>query len=376
MKTENPCALDAARKITFLFLLVASVFFSLVGCRVESAPQKAVQEGFGFDGASSHAPPQEELRERLRLDGASLFTPPQEEGLVALHEEYFTLPFGGELRFPSGRRVVLSPGSVLRDDAKKIFPSVEGILSGMGENNTSGVTIGAEIREADGPAMQIESGYFIEFSDKPGAPFSDINILPMSLCDAAHALRNSVRAEDGVSPQSPLTRGLLVMILARNSNEGNRRYRPNVFDDSALLTPISFGDVDGASYFAAGLEWAKEEGIVIGRGDDRFEPDVVFSRQDMALILLRYARFTDENPLPFPERNPIPLRTFGDADGSGAASADFSDEAEIAAYAKDAVHILCASGIFSMEEGEPFRPKDGVTREEAAEILWAYIGQS
>lgn len=52
-----------------------------------------------------------------------------------------------------------------------------------------------------------------------------------------------------------------------------------------------FTDVDTDAYYGGYVDWAAEKGIITGVGDGKFEPDREITREEMALILYRFAKF-------------------------------------------------------------------------------------
>ena len=51
-----------------------------------------------------------------------------------------------------------------------------------------------------------------------------------------------------------------------------------------------FSDVEEGDWYAAAVAWAAENGLVSGVGGDRFAPNDALTREQMALILYRYAQ--------------------------------------------------------------------------------------
>jgi hypothetical protein len=146
------------------------------------------------------------------------------------------------------------------------------------------------------------------------------------------------------SPDTPMTRGMLVTVLGRYYGVDVSKY-----------TGGSFDDVDGSQYYAAYIEWAKENGIVSGIGGNKFAPETPVSRQDMAVILKNYADFMG-----------IKLPVTRDYDG-------FLDYADVANYAKEAIEAFFKAQVISGRQGNIFDPQDEATRAEVAAILHRFI---
>ena len=77
----------------------------------------------------------------------------------------------------------------------------------------------------------------------------------------------------------PLTRGMIVTVLHRM--EG----RP------AVAWTRVFTDVPAGMWYTDGVEWAASHGIVLGYGDGRYGPNDNVTREQLAAILHRYAKY-------------------------------------------------------------------------------------
>jgi len=146
------------------------------------------------------------------------------------------------------------------------------------------------------------------------------------------------------SPGLALSRAMVVTILYRLEGE------PDVSD---LDNP--FDDVAAGLWYTDAVKWAADAGIVQGYGGGRFGPTDNITRQDLAVILMRYA---DHNDL-----EPTAIR---DYEG-------FNDDDAIAAYAKDAVTLCFEIGVINGRDGNVFDPRGNATRAEAAAMLQRFI---
>ena len=142
-------------------------------------------------------------------------------------------------------------------------------------------------------------------------------------------------------PDSTMTRAMLVTTLYRAAGS------PPLGSEN-LGYP--FADVPGDAWYADGVYWARQNGVVNGLTEEEFGPDAPVSREQIAAILWRYA-------------------------GSPAAQAgtDFADEDAISAYAVQAVDWARANGVVNGSEGNQFLPQDHATRAEVATILRNYM---
>ena len=150
------------------------------------------------------------------------------------------------------------------------------------------------------------------------------------------------------------------------SGTGNGRMEPDrsvTRAEFVKMAAIAFGLEDAeakSSFIDVGPEhWSyryisalADKGIVNGVGESRFNTTGAITRQDMAIIISRIADFKG-----------IKLEKKREA-------ADFSDAAEIAAYASDAIEYLYECGIVNGFEDGSFRPTATTTRAQAAALIY------
>lgn len=106
-----------------------------------------------------------------------------------------------------------------------------------------------------------------------------------------------------------------------------------------------FADVAGHEA-AAEIAEAAARGIVEGYGDGTFRPDDFLLREEMTALL---------------------ARSLGVA--ALAATRTFGDEADISAWARDAVFSASARGLIEGDDKGRFRPRDEATRAETAAVI-------
>jgi hypothetical protein len=147
-------------------------------------------------------------------------------------------------------------------------------------------------------------------------------------------------------PQASMDRGMIVTVLGRLYGVDQSKY--------AAAAP-EFSDVPAGAYYAPYVAWAKENGIVNGIGDGLFAPNANVSRQDFAVLILRYADFAKKQ---FPT-----TRQFS----------TFSDSAEIAGYAQNAIQTLYNGGIINGVGNNTINPKGSAKRAEVAAMLHRFV---
>ena len=124
------------------------------------------------------------------------------------------------------------------------------------------------------------------------------------------------------------------------------------FELSVIGEKLTFSDVADDAWYTEYIECAYHSNIVKGYSDEIFGIGDRITRQDAAVMVVNAAKACDY--------------TFGD----NGADFEFTDEADISDYAKEAVKTLVKAGIISGDENGRFNPKGNATRAEAAKILY------
>ena len=146
-------------------------------------------------------------------------------------------------------------------------------------------------------------------------------------------------------PDNNLTRAEAVTILSR-SFAGSLGSTSN--------TP--FNDISG-HWARNAIVWAYNMGIVGGTGNGNFSPDSYVTRQDFAVMIVRYCINAEIFTLP-----------------TITAKTTFADDATIASYAKDSVYKLQKATIIAGAGSYKFYPYSYITRAEVSKIISKTIG--
>ena len=146
------------------------------------------------------------------------------------------------------------------------------------------------------------------------------------------------------APSAGITRAQLATILANLANA-------NLADAE---TP--FGDVSENAWYAKAVSWAYKNGIVNGISEDEFKPDAKISRQDMAVMIMRYVTNVAKVTLPHTVD-----RT------------RFSDDEQIASYASESVYAMQMSAIIGGKPGNLFDAFATATRAEASKMIYVLL---
>ena len=144
------------------------------------------------------------------------------------------------------------------------------------------------------------------------------------------------------SPGGKMTRGMFVTVLGRMAKADTLEYTN------------SFTDVVKGQYYERYAAWASSNGIVSGY-EGRFRPDDLVTREQIALILYRYAKLTGRNV----------------SDTSSARCTSYSDYDSAAGSAKEALCWAVNSGVMTGGDGK-LQPKAEATRAQVAAVLKNY----
>lgn len=125
------------------------------------------------------------------------------------------------------------------------------------------------------PVLPGSSGSKFPFTDvKPSDPYYDA-VKYLYEKNIMNGTSNTL-----FSPNAELTRGMVVTILYRMEGE------------PATKNSGTFSDVKTGRYYSEAVEWAAENSIVNGFTDGSFKPERAVTREQLASILCRYARFS------------------------------------------------------------------------------------
>lgn len=140
------------------------------------------------------------------------------------------------------------------------------------------------------------------------------------------------------NPDGSMTRGMLVTVLWR-------------LEGSPAAGSSDFSDVANGSWYDEAVAWANEEGIVTGMTEDTFAPNAAITREQMATMLYRYAKY-------------LGLNTRAKADLSA-----YKDADSISAYAEDAMAWAVGVGLINGVTETTLNPAGTATRAQVATIL-------
>lgn len=162
-------------------------------------------------------------------------------------------------------------------------------------------------------------------------PFMDVTSTDWFYSDVKYAYETGLMtgtASDAFSPGAPVTRGMVMTILARREGIRTDRYTP---------------------WYAAGCEWAKANGI-----SDGSNPEAPVTREQLAAMLYRYAALKGR-------------------DLTAGENLNFTDASDVSAYALPALQWATGEKILTGSNGA-LSPQAPATRAHLAAILHRYFG--
>ncbi len=141
------------------------------------------------------------------------------------------------------------------------------------------------------------------------------------------------------APGIVVTRGAFVTILGRLAGI-----------DTAEYTQLNFTDVQAGDWYGPYVAWAAETGITLGFEDGSFRPGDNISREQLAVMLLRY------------------IRAFGLSLTLEEKPA-FADEDSVSDWALEAVNALRDASLLNGRGEDRFEPKGTATRAEICAVV-------
>ena len=191
--------------------------------------------------------------------------------------------------------------------------------------------------------VTVKASFIRSQAETAGLPFADVASNTWYYDAVEYMYENGLMSgvSDGwFSPDAALTRAQLVQILY--ALEG----RPAVSNSSG------FTDVTSADWFADAVGWAAANGVVSGVSAGTFAPNDPLTREQLALILYRYAQYKSY-----------------DTTQGGMAVREFSDYSTISSWALEAMDWAVNAGLLSGTGNGMLSPAGTATRAQVAQIL-------
>jgi len=122
-------------------------------------------------------------------------------------------------------------------------------------------------------------------------------------------------------------------------------------EEPSGVQSANFTDVIPNTWYTDAVGWAANKEIVLGYDGSHFEPNQNISRQQLVVMLYRYA-------------TAIKLDT-----SKHTSLESFADSTDVDDYAEDAMSWAVASGLINGRDNGKLAPNDFVTRAEVAAIM-------
>ena len=196
------------------------------------------------------------------------------------------------------------------------------------------------------PLSQVSVEAFFSQTEAPkDIPFSDVGadawyFDAVQYCYQHHIIKGV--SEAVYAPSTISSRGMLLTVLYRLEGE------PNVSDGR-------FNDVADGAYYAAPISWAANQRIVAGYGNGNFGPEDPLTREQLLLILYKYAALKDVS---ISEMQDLSM---------------FPDAAQVSDWARPAMKWATAIGLVRGTDVGRLEPQKEVTRAETAELLYRFL---
>ena len=152
-------------------------------------------------------------------------------------------------------------------------------------------------------------------------------------------------SETDFAPHATTSRSMIVTILYRLEGEP-------VVDDA-----MDFTDVAGDAYYAEAVRWAASEGIVGGYGGGLFGAEDAVTREQLAVILYRYAVY----------------KGYDVSVGEDTNILSYADFADLSEYAIPAMQWACGAGVITGVTDATLVPQGEATRAQVAAMLMRFV---
>lgn len=182
----------------------------------------------------------------------------------------------------------------------------------------------------------------------PSEQFTDVNTGAWYHDSVDYVLTHGLMqgtSDTTFAPESRMTRGQMVTVLYRMEQE------PEV------TTASSFTDLKPGSYYEDAVNWAAANGIVTGRDSKTFDPNGSVTRQDLVVILFRYAGWKG-----YDVSARASLESYADAD-------------RLSGYAAEAMSWAVAEGIVRGTSATTLSPRSYARRCELATVFMGFLEQ-
>ncbi|MBP3597208.1 MAG: S-layer homology domain-containing protein [Clostridia bacterium] len=199
-----------------------------------------------------------------------------------------------------------------------------------------------KLAEADGKAIVD----YYNLKTKGSELFNDVDRDAWYYNAVEYVYKNNIITgynKDIFAPEDKLTRGMLVTVLYRM--EGSK----------SVSGMPKFPDVqDSSQYYFKAVKWATDNNIVSGYNTGYFGPNDNITREQLAVILNKYAKFKGKDVSAYNNLS------------------SFKDRFSVSDYARTQMKWAVGAGVITGNSDGTLKPKGEATRAEAAAMLEKY----
>lgn len=224
---------------------------------------------------------------------------------------------------------------------KNISPSVVAVI--IKSDGTEEI-MKSSIFTEDSIVVTLKNGDKIKVVDNSKS-FSDVPLTYWGIdaVDFVSSREIFIGTSDSIfTPEGTMNRGMIATVLYRLENT------------PTLTDIISFSDVGGNEWYTDAIQWAAENNIMSGYGNNRFGPMDSVTREQLAVILYNYTA-----------SNGISVEAAGDL-------SVFHDAEDTSDWAKEAISWAVGVGLLSGKGNGILDPTGTATRAEVAQMLMNY----
>ena len=213
----------------------------------------------------------------------------------------------------------------------------------IGDDFYSGTTSSIVKTEEEEKETEVED----EIAPKPAftdETFSDVKKDDWHYESVKYVYENSLMqgTGSGFEPESKMSRAMLVTVLYRMAKPEGKADKHN------------FTDVLSGEWYSDAVAWASENGIVNGINESEFAPNSDVSREQMAVIIYRFAK----------------MQGYDVTDKADVSA--FTDTNDISEFALDAIKWANKEELVNGTSDKTLSPKDTATRAQVATILMRF----
>ncbi len=179
-------------------------------------------------------------------------------------------------------------------------------------------------------------------------PFIDVKENDWFYDNVMYVVKNKIMSgtdENIFDPNGLVTRAMLVTVLWRADGMPQTDYI------------IPFSDVGADDYYTEAVRWAASEGIVNGISEKEFAPNRNITREQIATIMFRYAKYKKYDVLAGEDTNIL----------------SYTDAESISEYAVPAIQYAVGAGLMNGKTNNTINPQDNATRAEIAAIMQRFL---